>query len=554
MAQSATRGMYTLLVEMRCQSYCLFCGVREVDEALVRTRRRLGLSMPPTEYGGTRGRYTLESAAEALRVARRDGYTDLSLQGGEPTVFADLPALIAVARELDFRFIGVVTNGRKLANREYTRALLEAGLHGVTVSLLGGDAETHDKIAAAPGAFDGLVAGLGHAGELVRELGLPVKINANVIVTAPSVDQLPAQVRLLARLGVHAASLRLVRFNGLAADPIVRGMLRFDLERIRAPLAEAMAEARRLGLSLHATDIPICLHPRPTPGALERLAAHGTITHHRYEAAAFGYDIDSDTVVPRLEACEGCLVERSCKRAPGEYLPAVPGNVLRPLGEGSVSAMVDDTLAALDPRVPGAAASLAELAATVDLLGRARGAPLAAAARVAEALADLLVLAAQRRDADEAMGALCGLLGLRSLTGFRIPPSTWRLVELPAGALARQLRASAAPRGELRLRIGTFTLAIDADRTDDGTLSVRSIAPVLDRAATPQAHVARALFFGVLAPPLQSVRRLRVRPDGLDVDEGQGWRPILSAFRPDAITCVEAPRAAGTDDAAARPC
>src|SRR6185295_18687545 len=145
-------------------------------------------SMPPTKFGDTRGRLTLESASDALRQAREDGYTELSLQGGEPTVFPQLPELVAVARGLDFEFVGMVTNGRKLASRDYTRALLDAGLDGLTVSLLGGDAATHDEIAAAPGAFDALVEGLGHAGELVHASGgkLDVKLNANVIVTAPS--------------------------------------------------------------------------------------------------------------------------------------------------------------------------------------------------------------------------------------------------------------------------------------------------------------------------------------------------------------------------------
>src|ERR1019366_8670886 len=75
---SEPKKVLTLLVELRCNSYCIFCGQREVDEALIATRRRLGLSMPQTTFGDTRGRYTLETATAALETARAEGYTDLS--------------------------------------------------------------------------------------------------------------------------------------------------------------------------------------------------------------------------------------------------------------------------------------------------------------------------------------------------------------------------------------------------------------------------------------------------------------------------------------------
>src|SRR5439155_9612813 len=132
----------------------VFCGQREVDEALVRARRRRGLTVLENRYGATRGRYTLASATEALVRARADGFSELSLQGGEPTIWPELPSLVAEARRLGFGFIGVVTNGRKLADARFAEALLGAGLDAVTASLLGPDAATHDAVAAAPGAFD----------------------------------------------------------------------------------------------------------------------------------------------------------------------------------------------------------------------------------------------------------------------------------------------------------------------------------------------------------------------------------------------------------------
>ena len=77
MGGARARKVFTLLVEMRCNSYCVFCGQRQVDEGLVKARRGLGLSMPRTSYGDLRGRYTLETATDALLAARTVGAESL---------------------------------------------------------------------------------------------------------------------------------------------------------------------------------------------------------------------------------------------------------------------------------------------------------------------------------------------------------------------------------------------------------------------------------------------------------------------------------------------
>ena len=151
MGGARARKVFTLLVEMRCNSYCVFCGQRQVDEGLVKARRGLGLSMPRTSYGDLRGRYTLETATDALLAARTEGYAELSLQGGEPTLFPEIVRLVSAARDIGFEHIGLVTNGRKLANPDFARALLDAGLDAITFSVLGHDATTHDAAAIAPG-------------------------------------------------------------------------------------------------------------------------------------------------------------------------------------------------------------------------------------------------------------------------------------------------------------------------------------------------------------------------------------------------------------------
>lgn len=67
----------TLLLELRCNNYCFFCGSRAIDAPMIETREKLGLSVPGASFSQRPGpdskvsekRYTLESAVEVLTEA-----------------------------------------------------------------------------------------------------------------------------------------------------------------------------------------------------------------------------------------------------------------------------------------------------------------------------------------------------------------------------------------------------------------------------------------------------------------------------------------------------
>jgi MoaA/NifB/PqqE/SkfB family radical SAM enzyme len=551
---AARRKAFTLLVELRCNSYCVFCGQREVDEPLIRTRKRLGLSVPQTRYGDTRGRYTLETATVALREAREGGFTELSLQGGEPTIWPDLVPLIAEARRLGFDFIGVVTNGRRLKDRAFAEALLSAGLDGISASLLGADAETHDAISAAPGSFDALIEGLRNASSIARELKKRVTINANVITTAKSVDRLADQVRLLASCGVASAGVHLVRFSGLAADPLVREPLRFDIRRVTRALREGTAEAARLGMTLHATDVPMCLHPRLAAEELELLHRRHDVREHHFQAAAFQYDVDPGRPHTLPEACAGCLLDRACRRVPIEYLPPSPSDALRPLSPEAVGKIIDDELAEIDPTRPGASLSLRELRRSIDLLeviSSQPGALAAPAERVREAIGDLLVLSIARRDFAESVAAFSAYLDLypriewraedRALSLLRLSPQ--RLAAL-TGAIPPEHAASLP----VRLRIGDrleIALAV-REEGRDGELTVKACRPILLDVNSGVDQAILAVFLLVFCEPLRKARRIKLTEETLLVDIGRGLAPAWGLARPGAIVLTRAsPEAKG---------
>lgn len=531
----ASARVFTLLVETRCNSYCVFCGSREVDQALVRSRKRLGLSVPDARFGGARGRYTLDGAVEALRRARADGLTAVSLQGGEPTIWPDLVPLVAAARGLGFEHVAMVTNGRRLADVDYASALVDAGLTGLSASLLGADAATHDALSAAPGSFEALLAGLRNVSAVSRGR---VDVTANLVTTARSVATLPDQVRLLAGCGVAACTVHLVRFEGLAADEGVRGPLRFDIRRIREPLAAAREVGRALGVAVHAPDVPLCLHGAPDPEEIRRVAERGATDAHRFEAAAFAYALDHRVPHVRPAACDGCWVDAACRRVPADYLPEDPSSALRPLDGASLTAAFAQAASARadDPR-----AHLESLLIAADRLEALAGRPGALEAAVAglrSAALEQARAAAARRDGHGVVAAVCTWLGL-------FPPreplrdDVVAFASVPAERLAAHVGAATGLPLAVRFG-GVFDVGFEGSRVGD-VWELERVAPVMPPASSPLSRLVRAVLLLWVGAPLRTARRLRLTSDALAVDDGTGWRTAWSIARPGSVRVVAAP-------------
>ncbi len=81
------------------------------------------------------------------------GIRNVDFTGGEPTLYRQLPELIAYASHLGYQNRTLVTNGRMLSYREYLERLKSSGLNRAVVSLDGHNAKTAEAITRSPGSF-----------------------------------------------------------------------------------------------------------------------------------------------------------------------------------------------------------------------------------------------------------------------------------------------------------------------------------------------------------------------------------------------------------------
>jgi MoaA/NifB/PqqE/SkfB family radical SAM enzyme len=102
---------------------------------------------------------------DVLTDARALGYDTVSVSGGEPMLYRELPALLRFAKSIGLR-TGLTSNGT-LFGRDRLERVREY-LDGLAISV-DGPADVHNQMRASPRAFDRLLAGVA----IAREAGLP---------------------------------------------------------------------------------------------------------------------------------------------------------------------------------------------------------------------------------------------------------------------------------------------------------------------------------------------------------------------------------------------
>ena len=92
--------------------------------------------------------------------ARENGAERLDLTGGEPTIHPRIADIAAMGKRLKFDLIYLKTNGRKLADMNFLRKLLDSGVNEVLIGIHGHNPEVQDALTCRPGSFHEAVQGI----------------------------------------------------------------------------------------------------------------------------------------------------------------------------------------------------------------------------------------------------------------------------------------------------------------------------------------------------------------------------------------------------------
>lgn len=226
------REYVSMTMEFRCNLRCVHCMIED-------TMHRLA---PESAE-----RFD-ELLAENVKHRRWKG---LILTGSEITLRRDLPDLARRARASAFEHVRIQSHGMHLADPNYCKALVEAGVDEYFISVAGADAETHDALTTVAGSFEKTLRGL----EILDEFPDAVTLT-NTVVTKRSYKLLPAIVKRLA----HLRRLKQMEFwvYWPMSEADEKDLLASHAE-IAPYLREAVAAARALGRGVEVKNFPQCL-------------------------------------------------------------------------------------------------------------------------------------------------------------------------------------------------------------------------------------------------------------------------------------------------------
>jgi MoaA/NifB/PqqE/SkfB family radical SAM enzyme len=195
-------------VVRHCNHFCGFC------------------SNPATPW-----EHTFETMKELVDDLVGRGYFGVVMTGGEPTLHTDLPRIVRYARDAGLH-VRMITNGWRLGDRDYARALAEAGLSLVHVSIYSVRPEVERQLRGIAGTVERAMAAI----ESAHDAGIEVNING--VINRLNADHLDENVRVLCG---RFPFLRHFVWNNL--DP--------SMGRAEVNQAEFTPKLRDFELSLH---------------------------------------------------------------------------------------------------------------------------------------------------------------------------------------------------------------------------------------------------------------------------------------------------------------
>lgn len=217
-----------LQVARVCNQKCLFCSNPENGRTI-----------------------TWEEGAALVDSFAAEGAAGVILTGGEPTLFSELPRLVAYARSKGLP-PRLITNGQRTAAPEYLAALAQAGLEHMHVSV-------HSHLDEVQGRLTGNPRSLAHIRRTLENAGrLGIRVDVNTVINKENAGHLS---KITGWLAAEFPFLRHFVWNNL--DPMMnRASLNPELvprlADFEVELHHAMTALHAGGRTFRVERVPLC--------------------------------------------------------------------------------------------------------------------------------------------------------------------------------------------------------------------------------------------------------------------------------------------------------
>ena len=163
----------------------------------------------------------------------------LTFTGGEPTLRDDLPELLLYAQTKGM-VTGLISNGRRLKDKEFVDTLEKSGLDFVQITLESHIAEVHDAMTGAVGSWKETVEGIQNA------VHSQIYVSTNTTLSKHNAADFLATVDYIKNLGVDAFGCNSLIYSGKA--PAASNEFALTTDELKTLLPRIRDKAHLLGL------------------------------------------------------------------------------------------------------------------------------------------------------------------------------------------------------------------------------------------------------------------------------------------------------------------
>jgi len=207
-----------LALTFRCQNNCVHCyagGPHQTEEL------------------------TTEQWKSVIDRLHEIGVFIVTFTGGEPTLREDLPELLQYAQDKGI-VTGLVTNGRRLKDKDYVHALEKTGLDFVQITLESHVPKVHDSMTGAKGSWKETIEGIKNV--------VPTKIylTTNTTLSQHNAPDFLETVDFIKKLGVAGFGCNSLIYSGKAGQ--ISDKFVVSTETLKELLPKVHDKANQLGL------------------------------------------------------------------------------------------------------------------------------------------------------------------------------------------------------------------------------------------------------------------------------------------------------------------
>jgi len=243
---------YEIMITNFCNNNCKFCLI---GDKFKRNEIYFYSDEKQKIYSLKKSHMNISKLKEEMKNGLKKGYQKLTFAGTEPTIHPQFFSLIKIAKNMGYKRIKVVTNGRMFSDPFFLKKSMAVEIDEIVFSIHGHNAKLHDLLTQSGGSFKQAVKGLKNVISFIKDVG------TNTVINKKNYKFLPQISAKIAKFGCKNQQFEFLRIIG-NAEKNYNSMVP-KISRILPYVKKTIDNAENQDINVRFEEIPFCLHPYP---------------------------------------------------------------------------------------------------------------------------------------------------------------------------------------------------------------------------------------------------------------------------------------------------